>query len=194
MSSFTCVEDPINLNSTHDWLVLQDTANRGLNVAFFVWNRAWLVSGIHYKAQEKPLPQCGTFKYPLNLSLRVPGDPENAAFLQRRSKAQLEWQARQCWVMWRNAESEEHLPQNSQRSGALAWMFLAAGGSSAVGGVPGLVRWLWGNQPLFPLSESQAWPLTDCQQLWEEEQQMPATEKPPALQLNQSQLSRDGPL
>lgn len=73
-------------------------------------------------------------------------------------------------------------------------MFLAAGGSSAVGGVPGLVRWLWGNQPLFPLSESQAWPLTDCQQLWEEEQQMPATEKPPALQLNQSQLSRDGPL
>lgn len=40
---------------------------------------------------------------------------------------------------------------NSQRSGALAWMFLAAGGSSAVGGVPGLVRWLWGNQPLFSL-------------------------------------------
>ena len=71
-------------------------------------------------------------------------------------------------------------------------MFLAAGGSSAVGGVPGLVRWLWGNQPLFSLSGSQAWPLTDCQQLWEEEQQMPATEKPPALQLNQSQLSRDG--
>lgn len=85
-------------------------------------------------------------------------------------------------------------PKLSEKRSISRECFLAAGGSSAVGGVPGLVRWLWGNQPLFSLSESQTWPLTDCQQLWEEEQQMPTTEKPPALQLNQSQLSRDGPL
>lgn len=130
-----------SLNSSHNWAVSQGTANRGLNAAPLLFKPCMTAIWNELRRKKNPLPQCGTLKYPLNVSLCVPGDPKTQHFFNVGAKPQMEWQARQCWVMWRNAESEEHLPQklSEKRSISLnvssCWWLICSWWRAGIGAV-----------------------------------------------------------